>query len=89
VIVMEIVIAECAVREFERFPRDLQILFLSHFEKIQSLPPRRHLKYGIPFHVEKVTRQARIIYDIRENTLYVLHCFEDHKDYEQWYNSYR
>ncbi|QXO94177.1 hypothetical protein KSK55_12670 [Methanospirillum purgamenti] len=86
---MEIVFAASASREFERLPRDLQILFLSHFEKIQSLPPRRHLKYGIPFHVEKVTRQARIIYEIREETLYILHCFEDHKDYEHWYNSYR
>ncbi|MBN1166569.1 MAG: hypothetical protein JXA44_05480 [Methanospirillaceae archaeon] len=80
---------EYAVREFERFPRDLQILFPSHGEKIQSLPPRRHMKYGIPFHVEKVTRQARIIYEIREQTLYILHCFAYHKDYEQWYNSYR
>ncbi len=86
---MEIVFAASAVKEFERLPRDLQILFLSHFEKIQSLPPRRHLKYGIPYHVENVTRQARIIYEIREKILYILHCFEDHKDYEQWYNSYR
>ncbi len=86
---MEIIFAASAVKEFERLPRDLQILFLSHFEKIQSLPPRRHLKYGIPYHVENVTRQARIIYEIREKILYILHCFEDHKDYEQWYNSYR
>lgn len=86
---MEVVFAENAVREFERFSRDLQILFLSHFEKIQFMPPRRHMKYGIPFHVEKVTRQARIIYEIREQKLYILHCFADHKDYEQWYNSYR
>ena len=86
---MEVVFAENAVREFERFSRDLQILFLSHFEKIQFMPPRRHMKYGIPFHALKVTRQARIIYEIWEQTLYILHCFTDHKDYEQWYNSYR
>lgn len=83
------VFTEYALREFERFPRDLQTLFLSHFEKIQSMPPRRHMKYGIPLHVENVTRQARIIYEIREETLYILHCFSCHKDYEQWYNSYR
>lgn len=43
---MEIVFTDSAVREFERFSSDLQHLFLSHFEKIRSLPPRRHMKYG-------------------------------------------
>jgi mRNA-degrading endonuclease RelE of RelBE toxin-antitoxin system len=86
---MEILFLDAARKEFERLPNDLQHLFLSHFEKIQSMPPRRHLRYGTPSHVEKVTRKARIIYEIHEDTMYILHCFADHKEYEQWYNSYR
>lgn len=86
---MEILFLDAARKEFERLPDDLQYLFLSHFQKIRSMAPRRHMRYGIPSHVEKVTRQARIIYEIYEDALYILHCFADHKDYEQWYNSYR
>jgi len=51
--------------------------------------PRKRLKHGIPCHVEKVTKQARIFYDIREDRIYILHCFDTHKEYEQWYNSYK
>jgi hypothetical protein len=47
------------------------------------------MKYGIPYHVEKVTKQARIIYDIREDMIYIIHCFGNHKEYERWYKSYK
>jgi hypothetical protein len=40
-------------------------------------------------HVEKVTKQARIIYDIKEDRTYILHCFTSHKEYEHWYSSYK
>ena len=38
-----------------------------HLEKMQSRPPRKHMRHGIECHVEKVTKQARIIYDIGED----------------------
>jgi len=53
------------------------------------MPPRRHLRFGIPYHVEDVTKQARLVYDIRKDTLYVVHCFATHKEYEKWYKSFK
>jgi hypothetical protein len=52
-------------------------------------PPRKHMKRGISCHVEKVTKQARIIYNIEGGNIYILHCFRGHKEYERWYNSYK
>jgi len=86
---MELVFSEVAEKELERLTREMQNLFLLHFEKMLERPPRKHMRYGIPCHVEKVTRQARIIYDIKEERIFVLHCFSTHKEYENWYNSYR
>ena len=56
---------------------------------MQEMPPRKHMKYGIPCHVEKVTKQARIVFNIEEGYIYILHCFGSHKEYERWYGSYR
>ncbi len=86
---MELVFSESAKIELENLSYDLKRVFLLHLEKIQYRPPRKHLKHGIPCHVEKVTKQARIIYDILEDRIYILHCFNTHKEYEQWYNSYK
>ena len=86
---MELVFSESAKIELENLSYDLKRVFLLHLEKIQYRPPRKHLKHGIPCHVEKVTKQARIFYDIREDRIYILHCFDTHKEYEQWYNSYK
>jgi hypothetical protein len=36
------------------------------------------MKYGIPCHVEKVTKQARMVYDIKGDLICFLHCFADH-----------
>ena len=62
---------------------------IKHAEKVASTPSRRHLKFGIPFNVEKVTKQARIICNIEKKTCYMLHCFENHKEYERWYKSFK
>jgi phage-related protein len=86
---MELVFSDAAKKELESLPWDLKIVFLKHLEKIQSMPPRRHMKHGIPCHVEEVTMQTRMIYDIKEERLYILHCFGNHKEYERWYKSYR
>lgn len=86
---MNLVFSDSAKKELESLPQDLTALFLKHLEKMQETPPRKHMKHGIPCHVEKVTKQARIIYDIEGDDIYILHCFGGHKEYERWYNSYR
>jgi len=86
---MEIRYREEALRDLEACDRELQAFFLRHIEKLASMPPRRHLKYGIPYHVEDVTRHARLIIEIEGDALYVIRCFARHKDYERWYKSYR
>lgn len=86
---MELVFSEDAKRELAGMDEDTKAIFLLHLEKISTRPPRKHLKYGIPCHVENVTKQARIIFDIREDRTYILHCFATHKEYERWYKSYK
>jgi mRNA-degrading endonuclease RelE of RelBE toxin-antitoxin system len=86
---MDIVFSDSAKRELESLPQDLKPLFLSHLEKMMLKPPRKYLKHGIPCHAEKVTKQARIIYHIKGELIYILHCFESHKEYERWYKSYK
>jgi len=85
----ELIFIEKALDDLKSASKDLENIFLKHFDKIQSMPPRRHMKHGIPFHVENVTAQARIIYNIVGENVYVLRCFSDHKSYEKWYRSYR
>lgn len=48
-------------------------------------PPQKHMMHGIPCHVERVTKQARIVYQIKEDMINILHCFEGHKEYERWH----
>jgi phage-related protein len=86
---MELVFSNSAKKELENLPQDLKAIFLMHLEKIQAKPLRKHMKHGIPCHVEKVTKQARIVYGIVGDRTYMLHCFTNHKDYEHWYRSYR
>lgn len=52
-------------------------------------PLRRHMKYGIPYHVINVTKQARIVFEIENEDAIILHCFSNRKDYESWYKSYK
>ncbi|MBI5635356.1 hypothetical protein HY993_00140 [Candidatus Micrarchaeota archaeon] len=69
----------------------LRWFFYKHAQKIASMPPRRHLRFGLPFNVEDVTKQARLVYEINEGKkiLFILHCFSTHKDYERWYSQFR
>ena len=86
---LKIFISEKAKGELDDMSSDLSEAFLTHIEKLQSMPPLRHLKHGIPCHVENVTKQARMIYDINGEILRILHCFPTHKEYERWYKSYK
>ncbi len=86
---MALLFSETAKKQLKAMPPDLKQIFLKHFEKIQSMPPRRHMRHGIPHHVEKVTRQARIIYHHEGETTHIIRCFQNHKEYERWYKSYK
>jgi len=86
---MELVFSDSAKKELAGLPLDTRSLFLLHLEKLSLRPPRKHMKHGIPCHVEKVTKQARIIYSIGEERTIILHCFATHKEYEHWFNTYK
>ena len=86
---MELIFSDSARKEMENLEQELKLLFIKHFEKMQNAPPRKHMKYGIPCHAEKLTKQARIVYDIKGEQIYLLHCFATHKEYERWYKSYK
>ena len=86
---MELIFSDFARREMEGLEQELRSQYIRHLEKMLVAPPRKHMKHGIPCHVEKVTRQARIVYNIKGTQIYILHCFATHKEYERWYKSYK
>jgi len=86
---MEVKILETAENELEKISNPLNKQFGKHIEKIALKESGRHLKYGLPYFVENVTKQARIIYYIEEENIYVMHCFATHKEYERWYKSFK
>ncbi len=77
--------------DLSKMEKSLQAFFVKHVDKIASMPPRRHLKFGVPHHVEDVTKQARLVYDfdLENGALFIMRCFATHKEYEKWYKSYR
>ncbi len=86
---MKLEFSEKAEEELDAIDKSLRKLFINHAEKIAAMPPRRHMRFGLPFNVEEVTRQARITYKIEKETCYILHCFKNHKEYERWYKSFK
>ena len=75
--------------DLSRMDDSVRKLFLKHVEKILVMPPRRHLRFGLPFNVEDATRQARMVYQIDGETLWVIRCFANHKDYENWFRQFK
>jgi hypothetical protein len=50
--------------------------FIKKIEKVkQEDISRKHLKYGLPYFVEKVTNSSRMIYKIEEDNLIFIICF--------------
>ena len=86
---MELIFSDDAKKELENLNQDMKNIFLLHLKKIHARPLRKHMKHGIPCHVENVTRQAGIIYDTLGDRTYILQCFTSHKEYEHWYISYK
>ncbi len=86
---MKIIFATEVRADFDSLDKQLQIYFGKHIDKLESMPPRRHMKFGLPFHVEAVTKQARLVYDEKCDVFYVIRCFATHKEYEAWFRSFK
>jgi hypothetical protein len=86
---MELIFSDSAKKEIENLEQEMKSIFIKHLEKMQSSPLRKYLKHGIPCHVEKVTRQARIVFNIKGERIYILHCFASHKEQERWHKSFK
>jgi len=87
---MRIEFKDNAKEDLRGFDAQLKLFFKQHIDKLASMPLRKkHLKFGIPFHKEDVTKQARLIDDLSEDVFYVVRCFATHKEYEKWYKSYK
>ena len=82
---MVVIFLEKGLRDFDALDNSMRLLFKKHLGKLMSMPPRRHLGRGIPFFCEKVTEQARLVYQVEGEDLLVLHCFSTHKEYERWF----
>lgn len=85
---MKIEISENAFKDLDDMDKATYSTFRKHLIKISEMPPRRHMRHGVPYSVEEVG-QGRIAYriDSESETLYIVRCFSDHKEYEKWYNS--
>jgi mRNA-degrading endonuclease RelE of RelBE toxin-antitoxin system len=83
---MIIIFHDDARKDLKKMDGQERQFFHDHVKKLAELPPRRHLKYGLPVHVDNVG-QGRIIYQLENEALYIIRCFTDHKDYEKWYKS--
>lgn len=87
---MELVFYEDARIDLKQMDGTLREFFRKHVEKISKMPPRRHLRFGVPYNVEDVTKQARLVYSYKnDETLLIIRCFTTHKEYEKWYKSYK
>jgi mRNA-degrading endonuclease RelE of RelBE toxin-antitoxin system len=83
---MEVNILAQAADDLDRMDNNAYLFFVNHIKKIAQMPPRRHMKFGMPFNVEEIG-QGRIVYQVKEEKLFIIRCFADHKDYEKWYRS--
>jgi len=82
-----VIISKRAIKELNKIPRELKILFLKHIKKLENHLPGKHLEHSKYF-VEKVTDSARIVCEIEQNNIKIVRCFANHKDYEKWYKSF-
>ena len=86
---MKLSYSEIAIHNLEKMDKTERKLFVNYIEKILENPNKRHLHFGLTFFVEKVTKQARIVYNLEKENIYILRCFKTHKEYEKWYKSFK
>ncbi|MCR4335371.1 MAG: hypothetical protein NUV57_02430 [archaeon] len=82
---MEVIFSRNSQKDLDSIDSYLRKLFFLHAEKISANPTKKHLRHGLPFFAEKVTKQARIVYNFSDESLLILRCFKTHKQYEKWY----
>jgi mRNA-degrading endonuclease RelE of RelBE toxin-antitoxin system len=85
---MKVELSGTAWKDLEGMDKAAYIAFRKHLQKIAMMSPRRHMRHGLPYNIEEVG-QGRIAYhvDDESETLYIVRCFSDYKEYEKWYNS--
>ncbi|MEI8363903.1 MAG: hypothetical protein WCF78_00400 [archaeon] len=68
--------------------KSLQIIVQKKILKIisEDLIARKHLQHGVSYFVEKVTLSSRLVYNIKDNKIYIIRFFKDHDDYKRWCN---
>jgi hypothetical protein len=88
---MQIIFDEDARKDLKKMDRSERILFHEHVKKLVETGPRRHFGHGIDAFKENVGSDGRMpfMWDYDGETLRILRCFTDHKDYEKWYKSYK
>jgi len=84
----KIIIRPDAQKDLTKIDNNLRIMFFKHFSKLsENFHPAKHLNHGLPYFVEKVTDSARFPFSINNDTIYILRCFKNHKEYEKWYKN--
>ena len=86
---MTVIFHAMAEEELDSMDRELRRLFFKHIDKVVQMPPRRHMRLGVPYYVEKVTNKARLVYEKEEGEVTIYHCFATHKEYEKWFKSFK
>lgn len=69
---MTLAISEKAEADLDSMDEVLCKFFIKHMDKIEKMPPRRHMRFGLPYFVEDITKQARMIYGVEGEKLIVL-----------------
>ena len=85
---MKVSFSEKALDDFSRMDAKARELFWGHIHKFAAMPPRRHLRFGLPFFVENAGKQGRLVFSFYKEELIVVRCFTRHKEYEKWYKAY-
>ncbi len=88
---VRILFDEDARNDLKRMDRNEQAAFVKQADKLALIGPRRHLRHGADAYADRVDKDGRMPYlwDEDGQTLRILRCFTDHKEYEKWYRSFR
>ena len=84
---MPVVFSDYAIDDLKKLDGTVKRIFIRAAETLGDLPPRRHLRHGLPFLIKEVG-QGRIVYDVENGDIQILRCFSTHAKYEKWYKSY-
>jgi mRNA-degrading endonuclease RelE of RelBE toxin-antitoxin system len=60
---MKVEFSENAIKDLEEMDKPTYISLRKHLQKIAVMPPRRHMRHGVPYIIEEVG-QGRIAYQV-------------------------